>query len=124
MDKFQWLKSYPHGVRWDADISTMPIPHLLDAAAAKWPDCFAIDFMGRRTTYRELLDLANRAARGFQQIGVRPGVHVGLYHSVLEQVRKVVVQIREQHSHNLDIIQRGQELALRAVSHGASLHNS
>ena len=35
--------------------------------------------MGRTLTYRELGGLVNRAAKGFQQIGVGPGVHVGLY---------------------------------------------
>ena len=36
-------------------------------------------FMGRRISYRELNDLANRAAKGFQNLGVKPGIHVGLY---------------------------------------------
>jgi long-chain acyl-CoA synthetase len=35
--------------------------------------------MGRKISYRELNDLANRAALGFQKLGVKPGVHVGLY---------------------------------------------
>jgi long-chain acyl-CoA synthetase len=74
-----WLKSYPDGVRWDAPLSTSPVPQLLDDAAARWPDNTALDFMGRKTSYRELLQLVDRAAKGFQQLGVKPGVHVGLY---------------------------------------------
>ena len=35
--------------------------------------------MGRRISYAELDALANRAAAGFQKLGVEPGVHVGLY---------------------------------------------
>src|SRR4051795_11056244 len=35
--------------------------------------------MGRRISYRELNELANRAAKGLQNLGVKPGVHVGLY---------------------------------------------
>ena len=35
--------------------------------------------MGRRISYRELNDLANRAAKGLQTLGVKPGIHVGLY---------------------------------------------
>jgi len=46
---------------------------------AKWPDRPAIDFMGKRFTYRDLGDLVNRAAKGLQQLGVKPGIHVGLY---------------------------------------------
>src|SRR5436305_13217277 len=33
----------------------------------------------RRISYRELNDLANRAAKGLQNLGVKPGIHVGLY---------------------------------------------
>jgi long-chain acyl-CoA synthetase len=76
---YPWVKSYPAGVRWDAPLQTMPVPQLLEDAAAAWPDHHAIDFMGRRTTYRELLQLVRRAAKGFQSLGVKPGVHVGLY---------------------------------------------
>lgn len=74
-----WIRCYPAGVRWDAPLPTMPVPQLLEDAAAAWPDHHAIDFMGRRTTYRELLQLVRRAAKGFQSLGVKPGVHVGLY---------------------------------------------
>ncbi len=74
-----WLKSYPAGVRWDAALPTMPLQQILEDSAKKWADQPALDFMGRRITYRELNELANRAASGFQSLGVRPGVHVGLY---------------------------------------------
>ncbi|HJV86329.1 MAG TPA: long-chain fatty acid--CoA ligase [Noviherbaspirillum sp.] len=77
--RFPWIKSYPPGVRWDAELPVMPVQQLLDDAAAKWPHHPALDFMGRQTTYRELAVLVDRAAKGFQQLGVQPGVHVGLY---------------------------------------------
>ncbi len=51
---------------------------LLDHAVARhgaWP---AIDFMGRKWTYREIGELSRRAARGLQDLGVRPGMRVGL----------------------------------------------
>ncbi len=35
--------------------------------------------MGRRIGYAELDKLVDRAAKGFQALGVKPGVHVGLY---------------------------------------------
>jgi long-chain acyl-CoA synthetase len=73
------VKSYPPGVRWDAEIVQMPVQRILEDAAATWPDHPAVDFMGRRISYRELNALANRAALGFQKLGVGPGVHVGLY---------------------------------------------
>jgi long-chain acyl-CoA synthetase len=74
-----WIKSYPEGIRWDAELPLMPVQQLLDDAVRRWPENGAIEFMGRTITYRELGDLVNRAAKGFQNLGVGPGVHVGLY---------------------------------------------
>ncbi|MET1755952.1 long-chain fatty acid--CoA ligase [Novosphingobium sp. RD2P27] len=51
---------------------------LLDHAVERhggWP---AVDFMGRKWTYTEIGDLSRRAARGLQDLGVRPGTRVGL----------------------------------------------
>src|SRR5207244_9331411 len=48
-------------------------------AAAGWPDRIAVDFYDRTLTFRELAELAARAARGLQSLGVGPGVHVGLH---------------------------------------------
>jgi long-chain acyl-CoA synthetase len=74
-----WIKSYPKSVRWDAELPLMPVQQLLDDAVKRWPDNPAIEFMGRTLTYREFGELADRAAKGFQDLGVGPGVHVGLY---------------------------------------------
>lgn len=74
-----WEKSYPPGVRWDADLPTMPLQAILEDSAKRWPDRPAIEFMGKRISYRDLDALAGRAAKGFELLGVRPGVHVGLY---------------------------------------------
>ena len=74
-----WIKSFPKGVRWDAELPLMPVQQLLDDAVRKWPENPAIEFMGRTLSYRELGELVNRAAKGFQDLGVGPGVHVGLY---------------------------------------------
>ncbi|MCU6435576.1 long-chain fatty acid--CoA ligase [Undibacterium sp. Jales W-56] len=79
MSDFPWIQSYPAGVRWDAELPIMPVPQLLDEACAKWPDHIALEFMGKKTSYRELHALVNQATKGFQQIGVKPGVHVGLF---------------------------------------------
>ncbi len=79
MTDFPWIASYPAGVRWDAELPVMPVPQLLDHALEKWPDHPALDFMGKKTSYRELHALVEQAAAGFQQLGVKPGVHVGLF---------------------------------------------
>ncbi|HML08241.1 MAG TPA: long-chain fatty acid--CoA ligase [Xanthobacteraceae bacterium] len=75
-----WEKSYPQGVSWGAPLPpAVPLESLLETAAAKWPDRIAIDFYDRTFTFRELHDLAARAAKGLQALGVGPGVHVGLH---------------------------------------------
>ena len=74
MTEHPWIKSYPPNVRWDADIPLMPVQQILEDAASKWPNNPAIDFMGRKISYSELNELANRAAKGFQELGVRLAV--------------------------------------------------
>ncbi|WP_419825972.1 long-chain-fatty-acid--CoA ligase [Sphingomonas sp.] len=51
---------------------------LIDKAARNHGDVDAIDFMGRRWTYRRIAGLAERAARGLQDLGVTKGTGVGL----------------------------------------------
>jgi long-chain acyl-CoA synthetase len=79
MNTHPWTLSYPAGIRWDVELPVMPVHDIVDRSAARWPDLPAIDFMGRRITYRELAQLTDRAAAGFRKLGVKPGVHVGLY---------------------------------------------
>jgi long-chain acyl-CoA synthetase len=79
MNDMPWMKSYPPGVRWDAEISITPVQQILEESASTWPNNPAVDFMGRKISYSELNDLANRAANALQKLGVKPGVHVGLY---------------------------------------------
>ena len=74
-----WIKSYPRGVRWDAELTATPLHQILERSAARWPDNPALDFMNKKISYRDLSDLSDRAAKGFQKLGVRPGIHVGLY---------------------------------------------
>src|SRR5258705_8417110 len=79
MNDKPWINAYPPGVFWDAEIVPGPVQSILDDAVGKWPDRPAIDFMGKRFTYRDLGHVVNRAAKGLQQLGVKPGIHVGLY---------------------------------------------
>jgi len=68
-----WTQSYPDGMRWDAELPLKPVTQFLDDAVARWPENPAIEFMGRVITYRELGELVDRAAKGFQALGVKPG---------------------------------------------------
>ncbi len=79
MTQTPWINSYPAPARWDAPLALGPVQAILDEAAERFGDRPAVEFMGKRATYAQLHALANRAAKGFQQLGVGPGVHVGLY---------------------------------------------
>lgn len=79
MSDFSWEKSYPAGVKWEIDIESKPVFAILDEAVKKWPNNYVTDFLDKKMTYAELDDLVNRAAKGFQELGVGKGVHVGLY---------------------------------------------
>ena len=70
---YVWEKSYPPGVSWDAPLPpAVPLESLLEAAASKWPERIALDFYDRTFTFRELHELAARAAKGLQALGVGP----------------------------------------------------
>lgn len=62
----------------DPVIAPRILTELLDHAVACYPDRVAIDFLGRKWSYRELAVLVQRAARGLQDIGVAKGDRVGL----------------------------------------------
>ncbi len=79
MSAHPWEHSYPEPARWDAPLETSQVTTILDEAVAKFADRPAISFMGMRATYGQLHTLVARAAAGFQKLGVKPGVHVGLY---------------------------------------------
>jgi long-chain acyl-CoA synthetase len=79
MNEPVWEKAYPRGITWHQQFAPKSLPTLFDEAARKWSDRPMIDFMGKRYRYRDIADLVDRAAKGFQQLGVGPGVHVGLF---------------------------------------------
>jgi long-chain acyl-CoA synthetase len=79
MSVHPWVKSYPSQVRQNAPIELSSVQSVLETAAERFGPRPALDFMNKRTTYAELDALANRAAAGFQKLGVGPGVHVGLF---------------------------------------------
>ena len=74
-----WLKAYPEGVDWQAPLEIAPLWENLDGAVARFPDLNLLDFLDRKFTYSQIGDLVNRAAKGFQDIGVGKGVNVGLF---------------------------------------------
>ena len=74
----------PEGVKTPWFEHTGDIPHTLtysngtmyeklEAVAKKYPGNIAFDFMGKHTSYRQMLEKINDCARSLRTIGVRPG---------------------------------------------------
>ena len=74
-----WLKHYPPGVVWDAHFNGQPVFSILDEAARRFAERPYLDFLDRKFTYREIAQLVDRAAKGFQDLGVKKGVKAGLF---------------------------------------------
>ncbi|HSR72549.1 MAG TPA: long-chain fatty acid--CoA ligase [Kiloniellales bacterium] len=76
---YPWEASYPPGLAWDAEILARTVCELLDEAVARWAARPCLEFLGRRYSYAEVGALVDKAAKGFQTLGVKPGVRVGLF---------------------------------------------
>jgi long-chain acyl-CoA synthetase len=77
-DDRPWLASYPAGTPADIEIPQIPLTRLLDDAATSFPSHVALSYLGRRTTYRELLGAVDRFAGGLAGIGVAPLTRVAV----------------------------------------------
>lgn len=76
---YAWEKSYPPGMRWDCPIATSTLQELLDRVVADYGERPALEYHGRRISYRELSERAARAAAAFRHIGIDRDCAVGLY---------------------------------------------
>lgn len=76
---YPWIKSYPKGIKWDAEIPERPVISLLDDTVAKYADRPAFDFLGKKLTWGEIGDQVNRFAKGLQEMGIGQGDKVGLF---------------------------------------------
>ncbi len=69
---------YPAGVPREVVVPEEPLGVGLVSAAVRYPNRVAVDFLGRRTTYRQLSDAVARAAQVLVDLGVRAGDRVAL----------------------------------------------
>lgn len=74
-----WLKSYPPEVSYEFEFVHRPLYDILDTSVATYGDKPFLDFLGKTMTYGEVGKLVDRAAKGFQALGVGKGVKVGLF---------------------------------------------
>jgi long-chain acyl-CoA synthetase len=77
-DERPWLRYYADGVPDDVQIPDVPLTHLLDASAERFPGHKALVFFGRSMTYARLLGAVDRFAGALSRLGVRKGERVAI----------------------------------------------
>lgn len=77
MDK-PWFKFYPIGLTRTLDYPKVPLTEFLETSARRYPDKAAIIYYGRRITYPELLDAAERFST-YLSNSIAKGDRVAIY---------------------------------------------
>ena len=88
MDEKFWHKSYAPGVPKTLNYEKATISEALTRAAKDFPQHTALNYMGKRITYRALDGLVNQFARALQDLGVKPGDKVAV---CLPNIPQVVI---------------------------------
>ena len=73
-----WHKSYAPGVKKTLDYEKLTIPQALARSARNFPDHTALNYMGKKITYKELDGLVNRFARALSDLAIKPGDKVAV----------------------------------------------
>jgi long-chain acyl-CoA synthetase len=73
-----WHKSYASGVKKSLDYEKTTVSQALTRSAKKFPDHFALNYMGKRITYAQLDRLVNSFARALKDLGIKPGDKVSV----------------------------------------------
>ena len=73
-----WLASYPDDIDWRMDLPEAPLGEIFDQSVQNYGARICTRFFGKQTSYREIGKLADRAARGFQDMGIAQGDKVGI----------------------------------------------
>lgn len=74
-----WMKSYPEGVRYRLEYPEVPAYQFMFEQVRQHPERTALNFMGKKVSYRELGDLVDRfAAALVRRFGIKPGDRVGI----------------------------------------------
>jgi long-chain acyl-CoA synthetase len=79
MDARPWLKHYDKGVPASIDYPKVPLFHLLEEAARKYPDRPCTLFKGAVITFKEMNEITNRVAGALASLGVKKGDRVGIF---------------------------------------------
>jgi len=74
-----WLEHYPDTATPEMDIPAVSIPELFDQVSEQYGKKTAVIFYGKKISYKELRDLADRFANALAGLGVKKGDRVALY---------------------------------------------
>jgi long-chain acyl-CoA synthetase len=77
-DAKPWLKWYLPGVPTDIEVEEKSVVDTFNETTEKWKDKTAIVFYGRKMSYKELRDQADRFAAALHDMGVKKGDKIAL----------------------------------------------
>ena len=78
MEERIWHKSYAPGVKKTLDYEKLTLSQALSRSAKKFPNHIALNYMGKKFTFKELDGLVNAFTRALRDIGIQPGDKVAL----------------------------------------------
>ena len=73
-----WVKHYQTGVPAEIEMPTTSLVEMCERSVREAGDAVAMEFFGKKTTYRELGEQIERAAEGLRRLGVKAGDRVGI----------------------------------------------
>ncbi|MCF8040664.1 MAG: AMP-binding protein [Desulfarculaceae bacterium] len=74
-----WLQHYPQGVPPEMDIPVVSIPAMFDQVVEKYGNKTSLIYYGKKISYRELKDQADRFAAALSGLGIQKGDRVALF---------------------------------------------
>ncbi|MBC9034885.1 long-chain fatty acid--CoA ligase [Sphingomonas sp. JC676] len=74
-----WRTAFRHPGEWDQTFPPLSMVDLFENSARAHPDAPLLDFLGRKYSYGETMDGANRVACGLKTLGYGPGDRIGLF---------------------------------------------
>src|SRR4030065_2866820 len=79
MEDRPWVKKYDKGVPEHIDYPSVPLFHLLEESARKYPDKPCTIFKGASVSYKEMNELTDRVAAALAGMGVKKGDRIGIF---------------------------------------------
>jgi len=78
MEDRLWHKSYAPGVKKALEYEKVTLSQALTRSAKNFPDHTALNYMGKKITFKELDGLVNAFARALKEMDIQPGDKVAL----------------------------------------------